>query len=326
MPWFRVDDQLDANKKVKSIPRRMRAKAMGLWVQAGAFCSRELTDGFVPRYMLEDFAVTPAVAQALVDAGMWKKVSDGWNFVEWDEYNPSSTEVRLKRDAARKRQAEFRERKKAERENASASNNKILSQCDTRVTNSVTNAVTNAPVTAPRPDPTRPDPLLNTGSREGIGSTAREDNTPLENETDDHDQVRALIAGASADAERREATTPEEALDNLAAQTANQRAPYPDHCHTHAHIADPGPCRACRDTRLANTAHQDELARKRTEARREAIADCPLCDDNGMRTITEEGRPLAVRCTHPATTHGYGGQTIAEHPNDNDLPPWEQHA
>ena len=158
MPWFRVDDQLDANKKVKSIPRRTRAKALGLWVQAGAWCARELTDGHVPKYMLEDFAVTPAVAQALVDAGMWEKVNDGWAFVNWGEFNPSSTDVRASRAAARKRQAEFREKKKQERENADTSNDEYLSRRDTRVTNTVTNGVTNAPVTQPRPDPTRPDP------------------------------------------------------------------------------------------------------------------------------------------------------------------------
>ena len=285
MPWFRVDDQLDANKKVKSIPRRTRAKALGLWVQAGAWCARELTDGHVPKYMLEDFAVTPAVAQALVDAGMWEKVNDGWIFVNWDEFNPSSTDVRAQRAAARKRQAEFREKKKQERENADTSNNGKMSQRDTPVTNSVTNGVTNAPVTRPRPDPTRPDPTFNGGEVASHLSVvdAREHEWPAGEDPLD-------VLGAATQ-RARNAGISETAIK--AGFAEYERRPHPK---------GPGLLRTlindAWDTERANHAH--DTAKQQRLA---AIANCDQCDDNGMK---DTGQGL-TRCNHQPPLKAIGG-------------------
>lgn len=282
MPWFRVDDQLDANKKVKSIPRRTRAKALGLWVQAGAWCARELTDGHVPKYMLEDFAVTPAVAQALVDAGMWEKVNDGWNFVNWGEFNPSSTDVRASRAAARKRQAEFREKKKQQRENSTTSTNTEMSRRDTPVTNSVTNAVTNGGVTRPRPDPTRPDPtLLSTGSQPSTGSRGQSDWLA-------GDELDALGAATQR---ARDAGISETAIK--AGFAEYERRPHPK---------GPGLLRI-----LINDAWAAERSRtaeaEARAARRATIDACNQCDDNGWVIGTNP----AVKCTHQPPLKAVGG-------------------
>lgn len=282
MPWFRVDDQLDANKKVKSIPRRTRAKALGLWVQAGAWCARELTDGHVPKYMLEDFAVTPAVAQALVDAGMWEKVNDGWNFVNWGEFNPSSTDVRAQRAAARKRQAEFREKKKQERENAETSSNEKMSQRDSSVTNDVTNGVTNGGVTRPRPDPARPDPSLSViGSQPTTGSRGQAD-CPAGDELD---------ALGAATQRARNAGISETAIK--AGTAEYQRRPQPK---------GPGLLRT-----LINDAWDQERSRTANDnaraARRATIDACDRCDDNGWVIGTNP----AVKCTHQPPLKAVGG-------------------
>ncbi|MCT1491339.1 hypothetical protein M3G47_01330 [Corynebacterium sanguinis] len=281
MPWFRVDDQLDANKKVKSIPRRTRAKALGLWVQAGAWCARELTDGHVPKYMLEDFAVTPAVAQALVDAGMWEKVKDGWNFVNWSEFNPSSTDVRASRDAARKRQAEFREKKKQERENADTSNNRKLSQRDTPVTNSVTNGVTNAPVTRPRPDPTRPDPTITRGEvvSQPYGPNARETDMAGGDPLDE-------LAAATRRA--RQAGIPETAIAE--GTRRYQAKPEPK---------GPGLLRTLIDEAAGDLQSQEQTEHARA-TRRAAITACPWCDERGMLDGHHpDGTAWSMKCTHP---------------------------
>ena len=44
MPWFRVDDSFDQHPKADAAGNR----ALGLWVRAGAYCARLLTEGFVP--------------------------------------------------------------------------------------------------------------------------------------------------------------------------------------------------------------------------------------------------------------------------------------
>lgn len=77
MPWFKVDDGFANFRPVLRIPR-VRAQAVGLWVLAGTWCAKELTDGYVPDYTLEDFASTPAIAAHLVTSGPWEKAEDGY--------------------------------------------------------------------------------------------------------------------------------------------------------------------------------------------------------------------------------------------------------
>ena len=118
MPWFKVDDQLDGNKKVRSIPRRNRTKAIGLWTLAGAFCARELTDGFVPDYMIPELWSTPKIADELVRVGMWERVENGYKFVHWSEFQPTSDEVKSKRQNESERKRRWREKALGQRSKA----------------------------------------------------------------------------------------------------------------------------------------------------------------------------------------------------------------
>jgi len=73
------------------------------------------------------------------------------------------------------------------------------------------------------------------------------------------------------------------------------------HCPEHEENHD-GPCRRCKSRREwdeahATAAHLDEVNRKRRL--KEVIADCPMCDQNGM---VELGEGLA-RCKHQVADH-----------------------
>ena len=98
MAWFKVDDKLHSH------PKRHRAglRAMGLWVIAGSWCGDQLTDGYVPAYMLASFGAKPADAQALVSAELWVEMDDGWLFRDWDDYQPTRDDVHDERDYRRR--------------------------------------------------------------------------------------------------------------------------------------------------------------------------------------------------------------------------------
>lgn len=154
MTWFKVDDQFHTSRKVKSIPPRQRFAAVGLWTIAGSWCAQELTDGYVPDYMIREWGATPKVVAALVDSGLWRRVRDGFEFCSWSDYNPSKARVEAERAANKARVEEFRRRKAEERaaQKANAENCNALHE-----------HYTPSRVTTPRPDPTRPDPIKNYG-------------------------------------------------------------------------------------------------------------------------------------------------------------------
>jgi len=149
MVWFRVDDGFPTSRKVLSIPKRRRATAIGVWTLAGAWCARELTDGTLPRYALEEIPSGPQASADLVSSGLWIQRGPDFEFHDWAEYQPSREEVLKEREAHAARQKAYRDRKKAERD---ASRKK---ESDASRDAAVTPAVT-----APRPDPTRPDPTV----------------------------------------------------------------------------------------------------------------------------------------------------------------------
>ena len=111
MAWFKVDDGFANSKPVLRIPRRYRAQAVGLWVMAGTWCAKELTDGYVPDYVLDDLASTPAVAQHLVRSGLWENADGGWQFVGWAKYQFTKEQVLTRRTEEAERKKKAREAK-----------------------------------------------------------------------------------------------------------------------------------------------------------------------------------------------------------------------
>ena len=93
MAWFKVDDGFYSSRKVLNIPRSKRLECIGLWVMAGAWSAKELTDGKVPNYVLDEFGGSQEAVKRLIDVGLWKTYPDGVVFHDWREYNPSKEEV-----------------------------------------------------------------------------------------------------------------------------------------------------------------------------------------------------------------------------------------
>lgn len=143
MTWFKVDDNLAFHRKVVAAGNA----AMGLWVRAGSWSAAHLTDGFVPDHMIGLLGTT-AQAKRLISAGLWTEVAGGCQFHQWNENGrqPTSANVRGRREKAAERQARWRASKPEDPQVSDVSDGVT----DALVTPLVTGGVT--------PAPTRPDP------------------------------------------------------------------------------------------------------------------------------------------------------------------------
>lgn len=102
--------------EVKSIPRRIRAAAVGVWTLCGTFSANKLQDGYVGPETLKELCCTDAIRSALMatkgpDGASDPLWEDAWGggiqFTKWVKYQRSRAEVKAYReaDAERKRNA-----------------------------------------------------------------------------------------------------------------------------------------------------------------------------------------------------------------------------
>lgn len=165
MTWFKVDDSFYDHLKVFDAPDC----AVALWVRAGAWAARNLTDGFVPSGMPARLCDDPETAiKELVRRKLWLRVKDGFRFHDWTKYQPTRESVEHDREQATERKRRERERRRGEKAQVKPPPVTQESRRDTPVTE----GVTHGPVTSPRPDPTRPG-LPNGSPNTLAGSTDR---------------------------------------------------------------------------------------------------------------------------------------------------------
>lgn len=98
MTWFKVDDSFYDHPKVFDAPDC----ALALWVRAGSWSARNLTDGFVPAKMPARFCDDPDTAvRELVDRGLWRRTKGGYRFHDWTTYQPTKEEAQRKSSGGR---------------------------------------------------------------------------------------------------------------------------------------------------------------------------------------------------------------------------------
>lgn len=107
--WFRVCDTLYDHPKFYDASDA----AVALWVRAGSWCMRNLTDGRVPAGMVARLGSEEAAAE-LVKRGLWRRVrGGGYRFHDWAQYQPTRAQVEADRKSARLRQERWRNRQAA---------------------------------------------------------------------------------------------------------------------------------------------------------------------------------------------------------------------
>lgn len=108
MTWFHVDDGFWSHPKTIGIS----LEAVGVWTLAGSWCAQHLTDGYIPADALLMICRrrTPRAAQELVDRNLWIPVADGWQFVDWRQWQRTRSDIEARRRATRERVTRWRER------------------------------------------------------------------------------------------------------------------------------------------------------------------------------------------------------------------------
>lgn len=146
MTWFKVDDKLYTHRKVRALSKG----ALALWVLAGSYCADHLTDGVIQPSDVGWLGGTDEEVAELVEAGMWDEHPDGWEFHDWDHYQPSKSKVEERRRAERERVAAWREQQR-EAKAKSTSIYPVPSRPSYVVTNAVSNGMSNAVTDAVQP-------------------------------------------------------------------------------------------------------------------------------------------------------------------------------
>jgi hypothetical protein len=82
---------------------------MGLWIMAATWCADNLTDGLIEDHEVDELGGTSEQASALVSCGLWLRTESGYQFHDWQDYQPSREEILAKRESDRKRKAKWRE-------------------------------------------------------------------------------------------------------------------------------------------------------------------------------------------------------------------------
>jgi len=105
MTWFKIDDSFYDHPKVFDAPDC----AVALWVRAGCWSARNLTDGRIPAGLPGRLCDDPIKAVSeLLERGLWEDNGTGYVFRNWLEYQPSKEEVEGKREDARERMRRLR--------------------------------------------------------------------------------------------------------------------------------------------------------------------------------------------------------------------------
>lgn len=292
MTWFRVDDSFYDHPKVVGLDMAAR----GLWVSAGAYCARHLTDGVITERELKVIGGTRRQAEKLVAVGLWSVGQAGearssggagraphYVFNDWRDFQPTRAEVTARRneDAERKRTARAAKRAgQQQRKNV-----RVDTSADVPPDGSVHDRAPSSLPGPPRPDPSTSDEISSQpphGDSAAVGLAG----DPLEE-----------LAAATRRA--RAAGIPESAI--AAGTRKFQARPDPK---------GPGLLRI-----LINEAADEERLQRRCrddlDARRNAISECARCDDRGFVETLRDGRPALVRCDHECRDTAADNRTSA---------------
>ncbi|MEW6223234.1 MAG: hypothetical protein AB1627_01255 [Chloroflexota bacterium] len=178
MPWGRLDDGLYDHPKLDALGRD-RLAGVGLWALAISWCNRRLTDGVVPADRIRLLGGTAAIADRLVEVGLFDRCEDGYRVHDFLAFNDSAETVMARRQAAAERQRKHRS-SQVESQPQSRGESREKSQRDSTrdkppMSQRESRDSTRAPAAA-RPDPTesRPERVPRSNRRKRAGASDAE--------------------------------------------------------------------------------------------------------------------------------------------------------
>lgn len=100
MTWWKADDRLPEHPKIL----RVGKDGLALFVRAGCYCARNLTDGFLPDAVVAALTYdmdlgASGMARIMVGAGLWEAAEGGFKVHDYLDYNPARADVLAERGA-----------------------------------------------------------------------------------------------------------------------------------------------------------------------------------------------------------------------------------
>lgn len=93
-PGFNVDLGFYDSDEVLSIPRKVRAAAIGIWTLCGSYSANKLTDGYVSAEALRVLGCTPLIRDALIASTLWDDAGDdAAQFSRWPKWQRTREEI-----------------------------------------------------------------------------------------------------------------------------------------------------------------------------------------------------------------------------------------
>lgn len=221
--WFKVDDGFYRHRKVRMLGReRVRAQARvagaGLWVLSGGHAADNLTDGFVPWEVVEEWDPSRGVAGRLISTGLWvvttREGERGIQFHDWEQSQPLRDQVLQRRKADAERKARWRESQKESRRDTQRDSRRESQRQSRRESHKESREE------SALPDPTRPvstEPPLRSGS-----GAAAPRGAEIEHQATPERITAQTVAAAWVDAVRANDVDPSKAQIGQVAKTAKE--------------------------------------------------------------------------------------------------------
>ena len=101
MTWGKIDDQLAFHPKALAAGN----EALGMWVRSMSYSCQMLTGGFISSEIVTAMGGTK-IAKKLVEAGLWLVADGGYQFHDWEKYQPCAETEKIKRERTRQARSE----------------------------------------------------------------------------------------------------------------------------------------------------------------------------------------------------------------------------
>lgn len=106
MSWVKIDDRLPEHPKFYATSCRERA--LNRYIIALCYCSRNLTDGVVPKAILHEGRGNEAVCKSMVEAGLFTENRTSYmvkDYLEWNRSKAQVLDIQEKRRSAGKQKS-----------------------------------------------------------------------------------------------------------------------------------------------------------------------------------------------------------------------------
>lgn len=101
MTWGKIDDQLAFHPKALAAGN----EALGMWVRSLSYSCQMLTGGFISSEIVTAMGGTK-IAKKLIQAGLWLVADGGYQFHDWEKYQPCAETEKIKRERTRQARSE----------------------------------------------------------------------------------------------------------------------------------------------------------------------------------------------------------------------------